>query len=384
MYQTKELRKPTIEMKKNLVAVFLLSLSWQIGITQSIWPGDVNNNGTVNGIDLLYWGWAFGAQGPPRMTSATDWQAYPAPSLWSQTFPDGINYYFADCNGDGLVNEVDFEDAIEENYREVNGPILPDNYLNAQEGQIAPRIRLQTSTPVVMPGASVNIDLSLEGVPNGSDHFYGIAFTLKYNNELLEEDDGPDFELTENNWIEADNSNVEELYIDNDGRGDAMLAITRTNQTSIPIQSTSIGNFSVVIQDIILSLDRDTFTLEIENVRLISDRFQSIPAFTDKIQIIVTNDTSSVVVSTDEVLSKLEDQIQVFPNPATDNVFIDSPEEVHSIQLLDQVGQVTSVLFQAYDNRQLGFSTNGLASGVYYLRMKFQKHLITKKLIIVK
>lgn len=370
-------------MKRLLVAIFLFSFSWQIGVAQSVWPGDVNNNGVVNGIDLLYWGWAFGAQGPARAQAGTDWQAYPAPNSWSQTFPDGINYYFADCNGDGIVNENDFEDAIDENYGQVNDPILPDDFANASEGQIAPRIRLQTSTPVVQPGANVDIDLSLESAPGAVSNFYGIAFTLKYTQALVEEGDDPDFELAENNWIQGDESSVEELYENQDGAGEAMLAITRTNQVSIPIQSSSIGNFSIVIQDIILGLDRETFTLEIDNVRLISDQFQSIPTITDKIEIIVTNDTSSVVVNTQDVLNNLKNQVQIFPNPAKGYFFINTPETVQAIELIDQVGRVSTLPLSSHQNGQTGFSTDGLAPGIYYLRIKLQNHLISKKLIII-
>jgi len=52
-------------MKRSLIfwGIFLFFSTVQ---AQSVYPGDVNNNGVVNGSDLLLIGEAFGTTGPPR------------------------------------------------------------------------------------------------------------------------------------------------------------------------------------------------------------------------------------------------------------------------------------------------------------------------------
>lgn len=64
-----------------------------------VWPGDTNNDGIVNEIDILpiasYWG----LTGPVRDGASSSWEGQPA-STWSQP---GATY--ADANGDGVIDE---------------------------------------------------------------------------------------------------------------------------------------------------------------------------------------------------------------------------------------------------------------------------------------
>ena len=71
-----------------------------------VWPGDANNNGAVNEVDVLYWGAAFGRTGPPRSPIDVLFVGYPF-NPWNITFWNGVDYAHADCNGDGEVNDLD-------------------------------------------------------------------------------------------------------------------------------------------------------------------------------------------------------------------------------------------------------------------------------------
>ncbi len=64
-----------------LQSLLFLLLSGTLAQAQ-IWPGDMNNNGVVNCVDLLYWSVANGRTGSPRTNSGTQWQAHPMPSDW--------------------------------------------------------------------------------------------------------------------------------------------------------------------------------------------------------------------------------------------------------------------------------------------------------------
>ncbi len=67
----------------------------------AVYPGDCNNDGVVNEIDVLPIGVFFGMQGPARPTSTTNWEGKPA-ELW-----DDPRATYADANGDGTIDELD-------------------------------------------------------------------------------------------------------------------------------------------------------------------------------------------------------------------------------------------------------------------------------------
>ncbi|MBK7873494.1 MAG: T9SS type A sorting domain-containing protein [Saprospiraceae bacterium] len=345
---------------------------------QTVWPGDVNNNGVVNGADLLYWGIAFGSSGPSRSEVSTDWQAVPLLSFWTQTFPNGLNYAYTDCDGNGVVDEEDFDKAIDDNFGLTHGTPQPDGYANGQLGA-APRLRLQPDAEIVGFGATVNIGLSLDDSVMPVSDFYGLAFTLSYTTGILAGDDGPDFELAESSWIEADNSYVQDLFVDNNGQGQAQLAITRTNQQAIPINAGEIGRFSIVIEDIIVGRDIDTFHLIIDSILLINDKFGKIPVAPDTVTIIVSKDPKITATNENSLLQTLN----IFPNPAQSELNIVSQIPIQELNLIDNLGRVLPLELEVLQKGTHRIPLPILASGVYWLSAKTPGGVISRKIIII-
>ncbi len=83
-----------------------------------VWPGDANNSGIADMLDLIAIGLAYDATGPARPDQGTDWEGK-ACYDWETTYSDSVlyskNHKHADCNGDGFVNSDDVA-AIEANY----------------------------------------------------------------------------------------------------------------------------------------------------------------------------------------------------------------------------------------------------------------------------
>ncbi|MTB50451.1 hypothetical protein [Lewinella sp. W8] len=306
---------------------------------QSIWPGDVNNNGRVGAVDLLYWGIANGSTGPARSTQSTDWMAQPGGAAWSQSFPNGINYAFADCDGNGVVDETDFDDAIENNYGlEQGGEILPDGYANAEEGEAGPMLKLSSAVNLVEPGAVLDIDLSIvdNGVP--VTDFYALALQISYTTGLLEGDDGPDFDFVEGAWFEGGDEAFQALYEDESGSGRAELGLTRTNQLSVPIEPGEMGSFNIIVEDIIVGLEREDFILRIDSVLLIGPDLTAIRTHTDSIVITIVPDTSKVTSVNSPEISRNAD-VNLFPNPVHRELFIDSAMDLKAVWLMTPLGQ---------------------------------------------
>jgi hypothetical protein len=369
-----------------LICVLGSLLSYAPATAQEVWPGDVNNNGIVSPVDLLYWGFAHGNAGPPRNEESTDWSAQSLDELWGQTFPGGIDFAYADCDGNGFIDEDDFDDAIEDNFGLTHGTVSPDQYSNGSPG-IAPRLVMDVSDSLVQEGATVTISLWLDDSDMPIDNFYGLAFTMSYTTGLLEDDDGPDFDLTENNWIEAaDDSYVQDLYYENDGLGDAAFGITRTNQVSIPAEPGMIGNFSVVIEDIIVGLTVDTFLLQIDSVRLISDQLVSIPVVPDTAMIVITSkplgEEKPAIPLKFRTTTTIAQAVDVFPNPAKDHFFIRSPITFEDMFLVDYLGREIPLRKNSIEGGLLRYNLPALTPGIYGIRMENQHLTVTKKLII--
>ena len=80
----------------------------------NVWPGDINNDGTADNLDVLELGLHYNQIGTARNNLGIVWQAYNAPN-WIGTISNGSNLNHSDCNGDGIINNIDTF-AIYNNY----------------------------------------------------------------------------------------------------------------------------------------------------------------------------------------------------------------------------------------------------------------------------
>lgn len=367
-------------MRKILSLTLVLSLVLTSGWTQEVWPGDVNNNGKANAVDLLFWGLAYGAEGPARADETTDWMAQPLPGLWAGSFPNGLNYAYADCNGDGIVDEDDFSDAIEDNFGLEHPPITADTYANGSG--TAPRLRLTPSATLVEEGAMVNIGLSIEDASQPITSFYGLAIKMSYTTGLLQDDDGLDFDLTEDGWVEIDGSYVQEMYMDDDD-GKAELALTRTNQLGVAVEAGDLGVFSIIVEDIIVGLEVDTFTLRIDSVLLVDQNFGMTLMIPDTTQIIIAKDTSKLTSASHypSVGDNAADLV-VYPNPATRFLHIKTPIGMEQVVLVDQLGRAEIILDSPVSKGNYRYDVGGRQPGVYWLSIRTTAGVISRKLVI--
>lgn len=73
--------------------------------------------------------------------------------------------------------------------------------------------------------------------------------------------------------------------------------------------------------------------------------------------------------------------VVLFPNPASDYLYIKSDVQVNSVKLLNSLGQI--VFFsQKMDSNNVTISTSGLDSGIYLLNLETSNGTITKRIMI--
>ncbi len=71
--------------------------------TDSVWPGDANNDGIADASDLIPVGIYYGNTGSTRAIVSNAWLGYYS-SPWNIQYANFNDAKFADCNGDGIVN----------------------------------------------------------------------------------------------------------------------------------------------------------------------------------------------------------------------------------------------------------------------------------------
>ena len=88
--------------------------------------------------------------------------------------------------------------------------------------------------------------------------------------------------------------------------------------------------------------------------------------------------------NTQEVLltgiDDIEDvNIEVFPNPADDKVFLNSKETIHSVRLYDYTGQV--LMKKSINDKSHQLNISELKPGIYFLMMETENRSVTEQII---
>jgi len=418
-------------------------------------PGDINDNGIVNSSDVLYWGLAYGVEGPERQNKSTSWNPVRVDSLWAQSFPDGTNYAFADCNGDGIVDDDDLA-VIAENFRNTSGMVREDQSALGIPG-IDPPLQLIPQANDVEPGGSLQVALDLGSPDQPINDFYGIAMQFSYTSALVadrqndgtpddddddngdddnddddngdddndddddddngddDDDNGDDddddnddnddndddpgvddegewrsstsedsisFELDDNSWVQMmDTETTRSLLITDRNTGEAELVITRIDQQPVTEGEGTIGLFTIVIEDIVVGLEKsDTLEITIDKIRSIDTTLTITAVAPDSTAVTVTPD--SLTTSTTSKL-KSHDPIELYPNPTTGYTYVLCSEAIESVALFTLAGQPVTVFAERLDNHQYRLQFPNELRGMYILRVAHAAGFTTEKVTII-
>ncbi len=343
---------------------------------QSIWPGDVNNNGIVNGVDLLYVGLGYGETGPIRLNADNDWEEQIITIPWAQFFSNGINYAYADCNGDGTIDDTDIEEVIVENFYQTHLPRLSDGFENGQVG-VSPQIRLEPVSNDILAGTELEVKVILGTSNLPVKDFFGVTFQLSFNADLVDESDDFLFELSPTAWVDpsggAQSRSV--LFVD-ETTGKAEMALTRIDGQTIPTGSGEIGSFRIIIEDIVVGRQIDTFHLQIDSIKLIDKDFNTFPTAPDTASVIVR---SMAVGTTSAPVTVL----RVYPNPTQQLLHIETPgHAIDQLFLYNPQGQLITKTPHTMRNTGVQLNMSSEPPGLYLLRISANNRWFTEKLLL--
>lgn len=350
-------------MKKQTVLLLFFSFSILASLSaQVLWPGDANNNGVANGADFIYFGLAHGSEGPERPNATGNWTPQPI-APWPQTFSNGINYAFADFDGDGKVANSD-QSKFEANWGKTHGTVSNDGYGAGISGA-STRVKLFPGATQVAPGASLNIEVRVGDPAHPVTGLYGVAFKMRYSQDMVN-NGGSDIEFNDlgGSWFDAGGAS-RKFFQKNETLGRAETGLTRINQIPVSGQG-AVGSFSIIIEDIIVGRLIDTLEIVIDSLIVFDANGTPSGAEGDTIRVIVVDPSVAVATTEPETGS-----CRVSPNPVSGPfLFIETTSPLQEVVLTDVSGRMLFFLRAAAPSLHSIVEKPEVPPGIYLLKVR--------------
>jgi len=350
-------------MKQILLFAISLFLFSPFCFTQIVvWPGDVNNNGIVNEVDLLYLGFAFNATGNPRVDTSTQWTGQEITNGWEGSFPDGLNFAFADCNGDGIVDLDDVE-VIKVNSKLTHDDVTfeKDEFLEATP-EIDPKFSFSDDIVPATPGVPTEISIGVGNDTQILKDILGVSFTIKVDTTFFEMS-SYQFTLNPVTWFIPFEEEGTSLSLENEAEGTIKVAIIKTDQV-LATGAGDIGKVSFVIEEDAINFlaPTDTVTLQIDSITVIKGDLTKVPVGGATVIVDIEGRPTSTY-------NPILDKIKFYPNPNNGWILLQTNEvPVEKVELMNTLGQrvyqksLTKNNFHSLD-------LNHIPKGAYWLRM---------------
>jgi len=340
-----------------------------------VWPGDSNNDGIANMLDLLQLGRTIGEFGLARTNPTLEWFGQFANEWGKSTFGSNLDFKYADADGNGEVDEDDM-DGLDDSY----------NLTHAVHPEINPFLKTYPISLVpITTGPYTNGDLVvfdlLLGQPNAEAiNMYGITYSFGYN-PLFVNDSSVDIDFDESSWIYTNNNSPVLSMVKNlelQGRLDAGL--TRTNGYSVSGQG-KVATVSFIIDDDVEVKAKDRFIsldISIDNIIGQDDNgnYFQLPSY--KTQVIY--DTGGF-----DDLTTNEDLI-LFPNPTNEflSLHLNGEQFMTDVKIYNITGQQMFALDNLqWERAQLDVSQ--YPQGMYILQSRISDgSVLQKKFQVIK
>ncbi len=351
-----------------------LSPKLTIKTISCVWPGDADNNNTVNLNDLIYLGSMYNTVGTPRSIISNTWASQYCEN-WTQYSINNINAKYMDCNGDGIINEDDTL-AIVTNFKRLHQRIdTISNNTNNNE------VSLQafTDKESYSSGDWVNINLNIQNTSTLPDSIIGLSYRLFPNQSFIEENS-----ISINNNSEIFGNNIDNnisIRILSTPNNEMNIAVAKKDKIAVK----SDGNIGSVRFRIKESANTANYAYHILNPI----------AYSKGLHTIEVNGKSALLKVTKLVGTnpKLEEKIKInlYPNPSNGNtklLIFDEDNQTKKVELFTELGQfITPLHANNSTNNQSEYeisnSINKLRSGVYIIKIQVADKYYYKKLIIL-
>lgn len=352
--------------------------------SQQIWPGDISGNGWVDHQDVLYWAYARGQSGAVRPGGSAAFTGQEVDLTdWSGDFPGTErSFAYADCNGDGLVDQEDLE-VIKMHYFLSAGNGSGEDQFPVADAAIANQLVLGDNAVLEVTGGSpALVPLFLATQDTQDIEVAMMSFQLNYDTELIAEgQDGElllslDLDIEGNEWLE-DNFALFLHHHENLGFSDVVLYMNTPGD--YVVGEGAVAAFSIVVEEVIFGLQ----DIDINNPVVLNADFVR-PGNTSS-QGIVINLVGKPVSSGEPSLPV--DAVKVFPNPTRAGILYaqlhgKAASVIERLELFDQTGRILASHKAGGQSTQINISS--LPDGLYVLRIVTDAGVIARQIGITR
>ena len=316
-----------------------------------VWPGDSNNDGIANMLDILFLGKGIGEYGAARSNPSMEWYGQFADE-WGKSFAFTEDMKHLDADGNGEVN-VDDIYALDDFYNRTHH-IHPE--LNPFEKK-DPIILVPTFTPPLQVGDVATFDIYLGETGNEAINMYGITYSFGYDPNFVDEASiNVDFE--ENSWLLTNNNSPALSMVKNlELLSRVDVGLTRTNGYAVSGAGKVASLDFIIDDDLDIRKEEGNIRFDISLKDIIgldaAGQYFKLPDYETEVEIQYGGEVN---IPKDELLL-------VYPNPTNDllNIHLNGDDyivdlKVHTIagQLIYQSGKVqwerVELAVNAYNN----------------------------------
>lgn len=359
--------------------VFLGTTADLCDIEDCVYPGDANQDGLSNYLDVLQIGLGYGRSGPAREESYSEtfWSPMPAEE-WGMNTQNGTDYKHLDCNGDGVINEADIE-VISQNYM----PIFAETSSNT-EGHPNVWLEFLEESIIIDEDSPEEIEVYARVMVGTNDapilDLYGVAFQVTYSGEFVVPYSAEI--IYQNDAFLGTEAEVMGLSKDlgSLGLGKIEAAFSRKNHIGI----NGAGNVAIVKfiveGDIIGGRSEPAydFDLQIGKVKMIDDQGLKIDAnvSSEPVTIRIINHLQNNTNNPEQ-----KEKVQIYPNPVTDVLTIKLEYlEGEKVEVYNAMGQLVQT--QLLTDIKTELRVDELPSGVYWVKVYTDKGAASERVFV--
>ncbi len=338
-----------------------------------VWPGDGNNDGVVNMIDLLFVGANFGDVGYSRPNASVLWYGQYSDEWLPYTPSNGVDTKYSDMDGNGTVEYVDLN-AMDACYY-LTHSLTPE--YNPFEKNYPIYLEL-ISTPPFFPGDLVEYNIKLGKSANPAYDIYGLTFSFDYDYTKVEAG-SMQVEFYNDSWFTINSptiSMVKEPFV---GRMD--IGLSRTSGYSASGYG-DIGKLEFIVEDDVEGRDK---AYRLANSNAIS--LHTILGFDGQMNYIQLPEygTSFEIAYGEDATGLQNEDLRVYPNPTEGllNLHLNGDNALQSYQLYTTTGHLVRQT-KSLKGKNVAVQLYDLPTGIYILRVQTELGLITQKVQIQK
>lgn len=340
-----------------------------------VWPGDANNDGIANMLDLLQLGRAVGEFGLARTAPTLDWYGQFANEWGKSSFGTNLDIKHADADGNGQVNEDDII-GLDLSYN-LTHTVHPE--INPFE-KTYPILLVPTTVGPYQAGDLVSFELRLGAPGNEAVNMYGFSYAFEYNSNFVDPSSIV-IDYDENSWLYTNNNSpILSLTKNLELLERVDVGVTRTNGYSVSGHG-RVATVSFTIEDDIQIKANNRFLnidIELNNIIGQDDNgeYFQLPDFKTE----VMYDTGGL----DDITTN-EDLI-LFPNPTDQflSIHLNGEELMTDVTIYSITGmEMFSIDNVQWERAQLDVSK--YAEGMYILKANISDgSVLQKKFQVIK